>query len=151
PVIMSLLHVVRPAELISMNRIFVVALALCWTIPAMAQEKAITPDQLEFFEKKVRPVLAQHCFECHSTKSKKVKAGLLVDSRAGLLEGGDNGPAIVPGDPDKSRLIEAVRYTNNDWKMPKKGKLPDAIIADLTAWVKMGAPWPDEKAVKKSY
>src|SRR5437016_8038614 len=115
-------------ELHLMNRIVLATLVFLAPIPAIAQDKTLTPEQLEFFEKKVRPVLVQHCFECHSAKAKRVKAGLLLDSRAGLLEGGDNGPAIVPGDPDKSRVIEAVRFTNNDWKMPKKGKLPDAII-----------------------
>ncbi|MBI2806805.1 MAG: PSD1 domain-containing protein [Planctomycetes bacterium] len=117
--------------------------------PAAAQDK-ITPEQLEFFEKNVRPVLVQHCFECHAATSKRVKGGLRLDSRAGLLEGGDNGPAIVPGQPEKSRLIEAIRYTNVDLKMPKKGKLPEAIIADLGTWVKMGAPWPNEKLIKKN-
>ncbi len=132
------------------QRILSVVFFLACTVPAVAQEKAIAPEQLEFFEKKIRPVLVEHCYECHSTKAKKVKAGLLLDSRAGILEGGDNGPAIVPGHPDKSRLIEAIRYTNVDLKMPKKGKLADAVIADLAAWVKMGSPWPDEKQIKKT-
>jgi cytochrome c553 len=136
-------------ELPHMNRFLLAAISLVVAAPVVAQDKAITPEQLEFFEKKVRPALVQHCFECHATTAKKVKGGLLLDSRAGLLEGGDNGPAIVPGNPDKSRLIEAIRYTNVDLKMPRGGKLPDAVIADLTAWVKMGAPWPDQKAIKK--
>ena len=120
------------------------------TCPCLhAKEKALTPEQLEFFEKQVRPVLVQHCYECHSATAKKVKGALLLDSRAGMMEGGDNGAAIVPGEPEKSRLIEAIRYTNVDLKMPKKSKLPDAVVADLTAWVKMGAPWPEEKHTKK--
>jgi hypothetical protein len=139
-----------PNESTIMTRILGAALAILCAVPAFARDKAIAPDQLEFFEKKVRPVLVQHCFECHSAKAKKVKAGLLLDSRAGMLEGGDNGPALVPGNPDKSRLIEAIRYTNVDLRMPRGGKLPDAVIADLRAWVKMGAPWPDEKQVKKN-
>jgi hypothetical protein len=76
--------------------------------------------------------------------AKKVKGGLLLDSRAGILKGGDNGSVIVPRSPEKSRLIEAVGYKNVDLQMPPKGKLPDAVIADLTAWVRMGAPWPAE-------
>ncbi len=132
-----------------MQRFLLVALIFGFAIRVSAQDKAIAPEQLEFFEKKVRPVLVQHCFECHAATAKKVRGGLLLDSRARVLEGGDNGPAIVPGDPEKSRLIEAIRYTRVDLKMPKKGKLPDAVIADLTAWVKMGAPWPDEKQAKK--
>jgi hypothetical protein len=140
---MSKLTPLRPSFL----KPLLFVLAFSWAMPVLAQSQ---PEALEFFEKKVRPVLVQHCYECHSTTAKKLKGGLLVDSRAALLEGGDNGPAIVPGDPDKSRLIEAIRYAKVDLRMPKKGKLPDAVIADLTAWVKMGAPWPDEKVAKKS-
>src|SRR5665213_43436 len=95
----------------------------------------------EFFEKKIRPILVEQCYECHSAKSKKVRGGLRLDSRAALLQGGDRGEAVTPGEPDKSLLIEAVGYKNTDVQMPKKGKMSDAEIADLTAWVKMGAPW----------
>ncbi|MBI1830501.1 MAG: DUF1549 domain-containing protein [Planctomycetes bacterium] len=133
-----------------MKRILISLLACLILNSATAQEKTAAPEQIEFFEKKVRPVLVQHCYECHSATAKKVKAELLLDSRAGMVQGGDNGPAIMPGNPDKSRLIEAIRYTNVDLKMPKKGKLPDAVIADLTAWVKMGAPWPNDKQIKKN-
>src|SRR5688572_16726078 len=69
---------------------------------------------VQFFEKRIRPVLAEHCHKCHSQKSEKLKAGLYLDSREGLLKGGDTGVAVVLGEPDKSRLIEAVRYTNSD-------------------------------------
>jgi len=103
----------------------------------------LTPAQIEFFENKVRPLLAKECYKCHSTQSEKVKAGLLVDSREGLLKGGNTGPAVVPGNPEKSLLITAVRYTDADLQMPPKGKkLSDEQIADLEAWVKMGAPDP---------
>jgi hypothetical protein len=102
-----------------------------------------TPEQAEFFEKKVRPVLVAKCFACHSA-DKKRSGGLLVDSRAALLKGGDTGPAIVPGDPDKSLLVVAIGYQDTP-KMPKRSKLPDEEVADLTAWVKMGAPWPNSK------
>jgi len=98
------------------------------------------PAAVEFFEKKVRPVLVERCYECHSTV-KKHRADLFLDSRAGMLKGGDNGPALVPGDPDKSLLIKAIRYAERP-KMPPRSKLSDQEIADLTAWVKMGAPWP---------
>jgi hypothetical protein len=106
------------------------------------------PEQAEFFEKKIRPVFFEHCFKCHAAAAKKVKGGLLLDSREGLLKGGDSGPAIFPGQPQQSRLIEAVRYQNVDLQMPPKGKLPGAVIDDLEAWVKMGAPWPASAAVK---
>jgi hypothetical protein len=105
--------------------------------------KEPTKEQAEFFEKKVRPVLAEKCFSCHSEAQKKNKGGLVVDSLAGLLQGGDSGPSVVPGDVAKSKLIEAVAYKNDDLKMPPKEKLADADVAALTEWVKMGAPWPN--------
>jgi hypothetical protein len=98
-------------------------------------------DGAEFFESKIRPILVERCYSCHSARAKKVRASYRLDSRDRMLEGGDRGTAVVPGDPEKSRLIDAVRYTNPDLQMPKDGKLPHAAIADLTAWVKMGAPW----------
>ena len=91
----------------------------------------------EFFENKVRPVLANNCNECHTEGA---AAGLRVDSREALLKGGDSGPAIVPGDPSKSLLIEAINQTGH-LKMPKGGRLNDADRATLTEWVKIGAPW----------
>ena len=102
----------------------------------------LTPAQTDFFEKKIRPVLADNCYKCHSTQAEKVKGGLLLDSRDGLLKGGDTGVAIVPGNPEASLLIKAVRYTDPDLQMPKNKKLDDDQIADLVAWVKMGAPDP---------
>src|SRR5205085_5262937 len=88
-------------------------------------------------------LLAENCYKCHSAQSEKPKGGLLLDSRDGALKGGETGPAIVPGDPEKSLLIKAVRYADKDLQMPPKDKkLSDRQIADLTSWVKMGAPWP---------
>src|SRR5215813_6553703 len=102
-----------------------------------------TPSQLQFFENHIRPVLAENCYKCHSQQAEKVKGGLLLDTKEGLLKGGDTGAAIVPGDPEKSLLIKAVRYTDADLQMPTKGKkLPVLAIADLESWVKMGAPDP---------
>ena len=112
------------------------------TFPAFAIEKA-DPAGIEFFENKIRPVLVESCYKCHSEKSEKVKGGLLLDSREAILKGGDNGPAVVPGDTEKSLLIKAVRYTDDDLQMPPKGKkLSGEQIADLEACVKMGAPTP---------
>jgi cytochrome c553 len=105
----------------------------------------VPADEAEFFEKKVRPVLAEHCFSCHSARAKKVKGGLLLDTRAGLLKGGDSGAVVVPGKPEQSKLLEAIGYKNVDLQMPPKGRLPEAAIADLTTWVKRGAPWPRQK------
>lgn len=103
-----------------------------------------TPGQLEFFEKEVRPLLAAHCYSCHSVGAKKLQAGLLMDSREGLLNGGDSGAAMVPSDVDGSLLIEAVRY--DSYEMPPKGKLSAKDIQTLERWVKMGAPWTQEAA-----
>jgi len=99
---------------------------------------------LAFFESKIRPVLAEKCYKCHSVDSEKLKGGLRVDSLKSLLHGGDIGPAIEPGDADASLLIEAIRYGDPDLEMPPKGKLADAVIADFEKWIAMGAPWPDE-------
>lgn len=101
-----------------------------------------TREQLEFFENKIRPVLSQNCYKCHSVNSEKVKGGLLLDSREATLRGGDTGPAVVPGDLEKSLLIKAVRYTDADLQMPPKKQLSDEQVADLEKWVKMGAPDP---------
>jgi mono/diheme cytochrome c family protein len=98
---------------------------------------------LDFFENKIRPIFANNCYKCHSHESTKLKGGLSVEYRDTLLKGGDTGPAIVPGDPEKSLLIKAVRYTDPDLQMPPKGqKLSDDQIADLVKWVQMGAPDP---------
>ena len=106
-----------------------------------------------FFREKVRPILAEQCFKCHSHETNKMKGGLVLDSREAVLAGGDTGPAVVPGDTEKSLLIKAIRYTDEDLKMPPdKGdgkKLSDPEIAALTEWVKMGAPWPDEPKGQK--
>jgi hypothetical protein len=117
-------------------------LILLAALPVAAAEFA--PADLEFFEKKIRPVLAEHCYKCHSAKSKKLKGGLRLDHRAGVLKGGDSGAAIVSGKPEQSRLIEAIGYDNVDLEMPPRGKLTATQIADLTEWVKHGAPWPKE-------
>ena len=103
---------------------------------------AAEPDAagLEFFEKSVRPLLVKHCYECHSTA--EANGGLVLDTRDGVLKGGDSGAAIVPGDPDKSRLIEAVRYKNPDLQMPPKSRLSPAEVAVLEKWVTLGAPDP---------
>ena len=98
-------------------------------------------DRMEFFEKKVRPLLTERCYECHSPE-KKVKGGLRLDIRDGWVKGGDTGPAIVPGEPEKSLLVTAIRYKDRDLQMPEKRKMPDEEIAILEQWVKMGAPDP---------
>jgi hypothetical protein len=109
--------------------------------PLHAEEKTVDPAAAEFFEKKIRPVLTQHCFECHSAESKKLKGHLRLDSREGMIAGGDLGAAIVPGNPQKSRLIEALTYKNLDLQMPPNGKLPASVVDDFSTWIKNGATW----------
>lgn len=106
---------------------------------------AIAPEQLTFFENKVRPVLVEQCYSCHSTAAKekgKLKAALLVDSRQGLLTGGETGPALVPGKPQESLLLKVIRHEIKGAEMPPTGKLPESVITDLTKWIEMGAPDP---------
>ncbi|MDB5313108.1 MAG: hypothetical protein JWO38_7310 [Gemmataceae bacterium] len=98
----------------------------------------------QFFERKVRPVLVEHCQKCHGPE--KQKGGLRVDSRKALLTGGDLGPAVVPGDVEKSLLVKAVCWADEALRMPPAKKLADAVIADLKTWVKAGAPWPGPAA-----
>lgn len=130
----------------TMKRIFVCAAVffwLCW-LPRLgggllaSDDPATAREGEQFFRDKIRPILVDKCYECHTDEP---LTRLRVDSRAALLAGGKRGPAIVPGDPDNSLLIQAVRQTG-ELKMPKKAtKLEDQEIADLVAWVKMGAPW----------
>lgn len=102
----------------------------------------ITPEKREFFEGKIRPVLATECYECHSMAGKQ-RGGLVLDHRAATLEGGDSGVVLVPGDPQKSLLITAIRHDRNDLKMPKAGvKLSPQVIRDFEEWIAMGAPDP---------
>ncbi|MEW4530298.1 PSD1 and planctomycete cytochrome C domain-containing protein [Maioricimonas sp. JC845] len=109
---------------------------------ATAADEAADPAAIEFFEKRVRPILVQQCYECHSTED--VNGGLLLDSRDGVRNGGDTGPVLIPGKPDESLLIEAVRYQNRDLQMPPQNRLSDEEIAALEKWVEMGAPDPRE-------
>src|SRR5262249_10147645 len=95
---------------------------------------------IELFEKRIRPLLADNCYQCHGEK--KQESGLVLNSSAGVRKGGDRGVLTAPGDPDQSLLIQAVRYTDDDLKMPPRGKLKDEQISDLIVWVKLGAPLP---------
>ena len=110
--------------------------------PAAAADRPVSPQEARFFETKIRPVLLTKCAKCHSQTAEKIKGGLLIDSRAGLRKGGDTGAAIVPGKPDESLLITAIRYTDDSLQMPPNGRLPASAVADFEAWVKMGAPDP---------
>ena len=121
-------------------RVVLIALTLCCaTAGDSFGEEPPTPSALEFFEKKVRPLLVDHCFECHNDK--KQRGGFRLDTREFLLKGTDNGPGLIPGRPDDSRLMHAVRY-EDDLKMPPKAKLPQESIDILAEWIKQGAAWP---------
>jgi len=100
------------------------------------------PAGIDFFEQKIRPVLVKHCYECHSAESKNVKGGLLLDTRAGVLAGGESGLTVVPRKINDSPILAALRYES--FEMPPSGKLPDRVIADFERWIKMGAPDPRE-------
>lgn len=114
-----------------------------------ANNKTIPAEQVEFFEKEVRPVLVKRCYSCHGAK--KQEASLRLDSHAWMMKGSDTGAAVVPGDPQQSRIIQVIQYHDDDSQMPPAGKMPPVEIAALTRWVKMGTPWPfsekDAKAV----
>jgi len=128
---------------------FILSLAIASLLPSVAD--AVDPAKdVNFFEKKIRPVLVDQCYKCHSAEAKKFKGGLAVDTREGLLLGGDTGPAVVPGDAKKSLLIKALKH--DGLKMPNETtKLSDAVIADFEAWVTAGATDPrDGKATVKN-
>ena len=118
----------------SLARLLPCILSALQLIESVAKEA-----DLEFFATKVEPLLVARCYECHS-HGKKIKGGLTLDSRSGWERGGEHGPALIPGAPEKSRLITAVQYDDKDLQMPPKQKLPDAEIAVLVEWVKRGAP-----------
>ena len=118
---------------------------LAMPLPAWSQRAGPdSPALVEFFEKKIRPLLADNCYNCHSANTNS-HGGLRVDDRNGLIVGGGRGPAVVPGQPEKSLLLQAVRHTHKDVKMPPKKHLSDEQIGDLTRWIKEGAAWPRAK------
>lgn len=118
--------------------IFVVALS----IKTRAADSAPSREQLDFFEQKIRPLLIERCYKCHADK--QAKGGLRLDDRPAWQKGGDTGPALIPGKPDESLLVKAIRYQSDEVKMPPAGRLADAEIALLEEWVRMGAPDPRE-------
>ena len=114
---------------------------------ASAAERGATEEGIRFFRDKVQPVLEENCYECHSANAKKVKGGLLLDSAAGMRRGGETGPALIPGNADKSLLLQAIRHEGELEMPPKKPKLSEAIIADFQKWIEMGAPDPRQDAL----
>lgn len=124
--------------------VFLVLLALMGTSPLSPLDGTVTTpisrQQAEFFELRIRPVLAENCLSCHGPG--KQEAGLRLDTRSGAFKGTDAGPVIEPGHPDQSSLIEAINRSGSI-KMPPKTALPARARADLAEWIKMGAPWPE--------
>lgn len=109
----------------------------------------LTEEHTAFFEKRVRPILVNHCAECHSKDAKRIRGGLVLDSRAGVVKGGDSGPLVAPGAPEASLLIHAVKHLDPDMAMPPKKKISDLEIADLEQWVRMGVPYPGTNDTSK--
>ena len=124
---------------------FIIAVSL------LAVPEALGQDRIDFFEKKIRPVLAERCYQCHSAEAARtgtLMGKLQLDTREGVRQGGSRGPAVVPGQPDQSVLIEALKYANRNLQMPPGGKLPDSVINDFVQWVALGGSDPrDAKAV----
>ena len=136
----------RPSPEIFHVRIHTCLLASLIPLTFTSSLQAQVPDAkaVEFFEAKIRPVLVEHCYKCHSEearKNRKLKGDLLLDSKAGLLTGGVTGPALVAGKPGESLLLKALRH-EGDLRMPRDGKLAAAVIADFETWIKLGAPDP---------
>ncbi|MEM1296381.1 MAG: c-type cytochrome domain-containing protein, partial [Verrucomicrobiota bacterium] len=127
-------------------------LTLCFATISLAEaQDDLTSEQLAFFESKIRPALFDYCYRCHSQED-KIKGGLTVDSKDGLLLGGDSGEAIVPGDLEASLLWTAITWADGEYEMPPKEKMPAEVIEDFRKWILMGAPDPrvTEKAVVQS-
>jgi hypothetical protein len=122
----------------------VVLIGLVLVLPCASRStRADEPSADDFFEKHVRPLLVERCYKCHGAEGKP-KGGLRLTARASILNGGDSGPAVIPGKPDDSLLVQAVRYVDEP-RMPPNGKLGDSEIATLTRWVALGLPWPNAK------
>ncbi|MFT6618204.1 MAG: hypothetical protein ACJASX_001091 [Limisphaerales bacterium] len=124
----------------NVNRTYTYLLLLALAVAPAGAADDVQRAAMTFFEKEVRPILVKRCHDCHS--GSKQKGGLRLDHIGYLKTGGDTGPALIPGKPEESALIEAVRYGNKDFQMPPKTKLPDAEIAVLEKWIRIGAPWP---------
>ena len=126
----------KPMNIVQFAALFVLC---CPGMVLAAEDEA-------FFESKIRPVLVEKCYSCHSKKAPKVKGGLLLDSRAGFLKGGDSGPAIDLKEPQKSKILIALGYEDPELSMPPKGKLSSGVIKDVATWIASGAIWPGEQA-----
>jgi mono/diheme cytochrome c family protein len=134
-----------------------VGLAVAMILPAgrlgadIAAAPAISSQDLQFFESRIRPVLSDRCYKCHSRDADKIKGGLMLDTREGMLHGGDTGPALEPGKPEDSLIVDAISYRDADLQMPPKGeRLTDQQVADITEWIRRGALDPRSLVAKGS-
>src|SRR5688572_8465371 len=128
-----------PSPMPTLRQLALVSLLVALRAPVV---RAQSPADLEFFEQRIRPALVEHCQKCHGPE--KQKGHLRLDSRANVIKGGDSGAALIPGEPAKSLMLKAIGYGDPELRMPPRGKLPDSVIADLTKWIQLGAPWPDD-------
>ncbi|MBC7820018.1 MAG: DUF1549 domain-containing protein, partial [Planctomycetaceae bacterium] len=126
---------------------WLIAVSLAWPLVLIQSASA---DEQEFFKQRVQPLLERRCYECHSHRAKELQGSLTLDSRSGWVKGGDTGSAIVPGKPDESLLIKAVRRTSKDLQMPPNEKLKDEEIEVLVEWVRRGAVDPRESPDSES-
>src|SRR4029079_17686826 len=122
-----------------MRTLLIVGMIVLYRPTCAVADDAPDPKGIELFESKIRPVLVEHCYSCHSKAAAKLKGNLLLDTRDGVRKGGDNGPALVPSQPNKSLILKALRHAD-DLRMPPKGKLADKVIADFEQWIARGAP-----------
>src|SRR5688572_27806829 len=124
-----------------MKRVQAQAIVLIAALATAAFAAGDDPKGIDFFEKNIRPVLVANCYQCHSASAKELKGELRLDTREGIRKGGESGSAVIPGKPEESLLIKAMRFEDG-MEMPPNGKLPDSVIANFTKWVEMGAPDP---------
>lgn len=129
-----------------MHRVFCsLLLSVLAALANAAAAEAPSAEALDYFEQHIRPVLVENCYECHGGNPDAIKSGLNLTYRGGVLKGGKKGPAFAPGAPDTSRLLNALRYENEDLRMPPAGKLADDVIARFETWIRMGAPDPRDE------
>ena len=131
------MRVVRIIKLIRPTMVIALVVLSSWT---SAEENQASPQAIEFFEKKIRPILVERCVECHGPEEQS--GGLRLDSVSAIQTGGDQGPPFQPTDLDHSLLIKAVRFTDQDFQMPPTGKIPDQEIQLLEEWIKAGGSMP---------
>ena len=133
-------------ELVKLQRLYKCAILAVISSQISVLVHAQQPESqtgIAFFESKVRPILIEHCYKCHSTGAGASEGAFQLDTRNAIRKGGDRGPSLIPGDPQGSMLLTAMSHADPDLKMPpKRDRLPDAVIADFKKWIEMGAPDP---------